>query len=116
MKKLFVDSLSLLSLVTIVAITSYAQGNGSAQAVPASVKETAPAVVITATTAPIDLARAALAAQGGEKFKSVKSMVLRGSVDLYPPNSTQPLPGGFLIVTAGDKVRLEVETRSPVSF
>jgi hypothetical protein len=34
--------------------------------------------------------------------------VLRGSVDLYGPGSTQSLPGGFLIASAGDKLRLEV--------
>src|SRR2546421_6155569 len=71
---------------------------------------------IPATTAPIDLARAALAAQGGDKFKSLKSMVLRGSVDLYAPNSTQSIPGGFVWVIAGDKVRLEIDARPAVSF
>jgi hypothetical protein len=73
-------------------------------------------VAITASTAPLDLARAALLAQGGEKFKSLKSMVLRGSVDLYPPNSTQSIPGGFILVIAGDKVRLEIDARPAVSF
>ncbi|MEK6283297.1 MAG: hypothetical protein AABN95_23325 [Acidobacteriota bacterium] len=109
MKKL---SVALVSLAVMLAGTSGVLAQGDAKPTPIS----APAVAINATTTPIDLARAALAAQGGEKFKSVKSMVLRGSVDLYPPNSTQPLPGGFIIVNAGDKVRLEVDTRSPVSF
>jgi hypothetical protein len=71
---------------------------------------------ITAATTPMDLARAALAAQGGEKFKSLKSMVLRGSVDLYAPNSTQSIPGGFVIVLAGEKSRLEVDARPAVTF
>lgn len=71
---------------------------------------------ITATTTPVDLARAALAAQGGEKFRNLKSVVLRGSVDLYAPNSTQSIPGGFVIVLAGDKVRLEIDARPAVSF
>ena len=75
-----------------------------------------PASAITATTAPVDLARAALAAQGGDKFKAVKSMILRGSVDLYAPNSTQSIPGGFVIVTAGDKLRSEVDARPAISF
>src|SRR4029078_6114225 len=71
---------------------------------------------ITATTAAIDLARAALAAQGGEKFKAVTSMVLRGSVDLYPPNSAQSIPGGFVIVTAGHQVRIEIDARPAIAF
>jgi hypothetical protein len=43
-------------------------------------------------------------------------MVLRGSVDLYAPNSTQSIPGGFVWVIAGDKVRLEIDARPAVSF
>jgi hypothetical protein len=43
-------------------------------------------------------------------------MVLRGSVDLYPPNSAQSIPGGFVIVTAGDKVRIEIDARPAIAF
>ena len=75
-----------------------------------------PAVAITASSSPTELARAALAAQGGEKFRSLKSMVLRGSVDLYAPNSTQSIPGGFVWVIAGDKVFLEIDARPVASF
>ena len=74
------------------------------------------ALTITSTTTPMDLARAAIAAQGGEKFRNVKSMILRGSVDLYPPNSTQAIPGGFSIAISGDKSRLEVDARPAVTF
>ena len=77
---------------------------------------TAAAVTITTTTTPMELARIALAAQGGDKFKTLKSMVLRGSVDLYAPNSTQSIPGGFIWVVAGEKLRLEVDARPAVSF
>ena len=97
-----------ITLTTTVGIL--AQG-----AKPVDVK--AAAVSITSTTSPMELARIALAAQGGEKFKTLKSMVLRGSVDLYRPNSTQSIPGGFIWVVAGDKVRLEVDAQpAPVSF
>lgn len=74
------------------------------------------AAVITANTPPLELARAAFKAQGGEKLRAVKNMVLRGSVDLYAPNSTFPIPGGFVLVTAGDKVRLEIDARPAISF
>ena len=49
----------------------------------------APAPAITANSTPIELARAALAAQGGDKFKNLKSMMLVGSANLYAPNSAQ---------------------------
>ncbi|HVG32299.1 MAG TPA: hypothetical protein VM911_04435 [Pyrinomonadaceae bacterium] len=68
------------------------------------------AVTITAATTPLELARAALTAQGGEKFRNMKSLVLIGSVDLYGPNSAQALPGKFVVVTAGDRVRIEIQS------
>ncbi len=75
-----------------------------------------PVAAITASTPPLELARAAYRAQGGEKLKAVKNITLRGSVDLFAPNSTQSIPGGFVIVTAGDKLRLEVDARPAITF
>lgn len=110
--------LSLLVVLTLCGVNAFAQGENGAAAgagsTPASAKPAASA--ITATTAPLDLARAALAAHGGEKFKTLKSLILRGSVDLYAPNSTQPRPGNFIIVTAGDKARVEVDASPIIAF
>jgi hypothetical protein len=122
MKKIL-QSVCLFALAICFSTLSYAQTEGntkatdtSAKAVsPGGSKDATPAVAITATTSPIDLARAALAAQGGDTYKALKSMVLRGSVDLYAPNSTQSLPGGFIWVVAGEKIRLEVNA-PPASF
>src|ERR1044072_6465214 len=58
----------------------------------------APAIAITAETSPKDLARAAFLAQGGEKFRAVQNMMLRGSVQLYAPNSVQSIPGACSLV------------------
>src|SRR5947207_15991156 len=69
---------------------------------------------ITATTPPADLARIALMAHGGDKFRSAKTIIVRGSVDFYLPNSVQALPGEFLIITAGERFRQEV--RAPPFF
>ncbi len=115
--KRFATSLSLLALVFCFAAAAYGQTEVNAKAVaPGGVKDTTPAVAITATTSPVDLARAALAAQGGEKYKTLKNVVLRGSVDLYGPNSTQSIPGSFVIARAGDKLRMEVDARPLFSF
>ncbi|HEY8186805.1 MAG TPA: hypothetical protein VIF64_12075 [Pyrinomonadaceae bacterium] len=123
MKKILFQSLCLLVLALCISVTGYAQGDTNtkvtdpnAKATTAGVKDATPAVAITATTTPIELARIALAAQGGEKFRNLKSMVLRGSVDLYGPNSTQSIPGSFVIAYAGDKMRLEVDARPLFSF
>lgn len=75
-----------------------------------------PAVSVTANNTPIELARAALAAQGGDKFKNLKSMTLFGSVDLYAPNSSQSVPGKFAMVTEGDKVRIDIDARPIIAF
>ena len=90
-----------------------AKSNGAA----AATSSTIPAPpAITANSTPLELARAALAAQGGDKFKNVKSMMLSGSADLYPPNSASSIPGKFVIVTTGEKVRIEIDARPIFNF
>jgi hypothetical protein len=107
-------SLFCLFLLISVAETAFSQEKSAkpAEATP----PTATAVVISPTSTPLDLARAAFAAQGGEKFRNVQNLMLRGSVDLYQPNSIQSIPGGFSIVTAGDKLRMEIDARPIVTF
>lgn len=119
MKPRLFNLLTLVVALVCGSVTSYAQGEAKAATPPTSSTSSSangtPAP-ITATTLPIDLARAALAAHGGEKFRNLKSMVLRGSVDLYPPNSAQSRPGGFIIVTAGVKTRIEIDASPIIAF
>lgn len=104
---------SLLAAVMLSSLAVYAQDSAK----PSSGNGTAKSVVaITATTPPSELARLAVEAHGGAKLKAVQNMILRGSVDLYAPNSTQSIPGGFIIVTAGEKLRMEVDARPAISF
>jgi len=106
---------NLLSLLLIIVTAPIALGQeGAAQ--PNSGNSGPPAVAITAASTPMDLARAAFVAQGGEKFRGVQNMTLRGSVNLYPPNSMQSIPGGFSIVTAGSKLRMEIDARPIMVF
>lgn len=90
-----------------------AKSNGNGAATSGTIPAPPP---LTANSTPIELARAALAAQGGDKFKNLKSMMLIGSADLYAPNSTQSIPGKFVIVTTGDKVRIEIDARPIFNF
>ncbi len=92
-------------------VTPKSSGGGKISTATAAVAPST-SIVITAATSPLDLARAAYVAQGGNKFRDLKSLVLSGSVDLYAPNSVQSLPGKFVIVTAGERSRLEIQ--SPV--
>lgn len=98
-----------LGIILCGFLTVYGQDGSKtvASSAPASTNTATPAALTSAST-PMELARAAYLAQGGEKFKNLKSMVLIGSVNLYAPNSTQSLPGQFVIVTAGERVHIEV--------
>ena len=108
-----------LFLLFLVATTSFAQsaGTGAAPTANGNSASSASAAIpappaITANSTPIELARAALAAQGGDKFKHVNNIWIHGDVNLYSPNSSFPQPGKFSLVTAGAKMRLDVD--SPV--
>lgn len=116
MKSLFLKSLALF--VCLVGVGVSAQEPGPAKtAAPATTTAAAiPAVVITAESTPVELAKAAFTAQGGDKFRNVQNMMLRGSVSLYPPNSPQSIPGAFSIVTANDKLRIDIDARPIIVF
>jgi hypothetical protein len=105
---------SLFSILLIVVTATFARGQNEPQKPTDAAASTS--IAISANSTPVDLARAAFMAQGGEKFRSVQNMVLRGSVNLYQPNSIQSIPGGFSIVTAGDKLRMEIDARPIVVF
>ncbi len=107
-----------LAVFLLLASTASAQdkdaksnGNGA----PATSTIPAPPA-ITADTTPIELARAALAAQGGDKFKHLKSMWITGDANLYAPNSSQSLPGKFAMVTVGDKIRIDINAQPVFTF
>jgi hypothetical protein len=103
-----------LTLVGLLFVTSaslaFAQkpdalkmnGNSSAEsAIPAPPP-------ITAKSTPLELARASLLALGGDKFKNLKSMMLVGDVNVYMAAMAQSMPAKFVMVTVGDKVRIDV--------
>lgn len=54
------------------------------------------------------LARKAIAAHGGEKLTSMKSLVVRGSVDVTTSAIAQAFPAAFVTIFAGEKYRLEI--------
>lgn len=114
---MFLKFLAVAVCVLCFTLTLCAQEQAGAKpATNGAVPAAAPAIVITPETTPIDLARAAFAAQGGEKFRTLQNMILRGSVQLYPPNSVQSIPGSFSLVTAGPKLRMEIDARPAITF
>lgn len=118
MTRTILQSLGLLVVALFISANVYAQTDANAKAASNAVKDATPvpAVAITATASPVELAKAALLAQGGDKFMALNSLVLRGSIDLYGPNSTQSIPGSFVLATSGVRVRMEVDARPLFSF
>ena len=108
-------SICLVGFGVAVSAQEHPSGNGGKTSTPAATAAP-PAVVITAESTPLELAKAAFTAQGGEKFRNVQNMMLRGSVSLYPPNSPQSIPGAFSIITANDKLRMEIDARPIIVF
>ena len=112
-------ALSLALLLTIAVSSAFAQktdppkSNGDAK----TEAKTIPAPPrITDKSTPIELAKAALAALGGDNFKKMKSSFVLGSVTLYAPNSAQSVPGTFAIATAGEKVRVDINAQPIAVF
>jgi hypothetical protein len=103
--------LGLLFSIPVAAQEQKAAAPANGEAAPP-----APAVTITDKSTPTELARAAFIAQGGEKFRGLQNVVMRGSVQLYPPNSVQSIPGAFTLVTAGPKLRMEIDARPAIVF
>ena len=66
-----------------------------------------PATANLKTAAPLELAKAALAAHGGDKFKNMKTLVVRGTADVSGSPSTT-FPATFAMIYSGDKYRLEI--------
>ena len=97
MKKPF----GLIIVILLFALSSFAQSGPDAK--PATADKPAAAA---ASTAPLDLAKATVAAHGGEKLKNLKSLVTKGSADLTFMG--QALPGAFSMAFSGDKYYFEI--------
>ncbi|HEX8845595.1 MAG TPA: hypothetical protein VF791_13165 [Pyrinomonadaceae bacterium] len=99
-------TLTFFALIILCALASL-----SVQAqTPTNGVSAASAHADSSTAEALTLARAAVKAQGGSKFLALRNLVLVGTVDLYSPNSTQPFPAKFVSVSAGDRMRLEIQS------
>lgn len=56
---------------------------------------------------PLETAKAALAAHGGDKFKNMKTLVVRGTASVSG-SPTATFPATFAMIIAGEKYRLEI--------
>ena len=58
--------------------------------------------------AALELANAAIKAHGGDKFKSMKTLIVSGAVDITTTAITQSIPATFVTIFSGDKYRIEI--------
>ncbi len=58
--------------------------------------------------AEVGLAKLALEAHGGEKLRAMKSLVMRGSVDVTTSAFNQAIPATFVVIFAREKYRFEI--------
>ncbi len=97
-------SFYLALLTALFALTSLSQtGPAAKQAVLEK-----PAAIVAAANVPLALAKATLEAHGGDKLKKLRSLVMKGSVDLSVMG--QALPGAFSTAISGDKYFFEINS------
>ncbi len=90
-------------LTFIFAVNAFAQKDSK----PTEKDKSPGAATVIKSAAPLDLAKMALAAHGGDKFKNMKTLVVRGTADVSGSPSTT-FPATFATIYAGDKYRLEI--------
>ncbi len=90
--------------IAFLVFSSFAQTSSSPK--PSGLSDKPVAAVADNPT--LDLAKATLAAHGGEKLKTMRSLVTKGSVDLNVFNQT--MPGAFSTAISGEKYFFEINS------
>jgi hypothetical protein len=102
----------IFCMAVITASTASAQQDKSKDKSKAPETSAATKTVsIKPDASPLDLAKAAITAHGGDKFKAAKTIIQRGSVEATAPGSTQAVPAAYAVVTKGDKFRFEITSQ-----
>lgn len=92
--------IGLFALIAVLAVAGFAQGTKNTGS-----KETE---TVRAESSSTGLAKSTLVAHGGEKLRGIKSLVLRGSVDVTTSAIAQAIPATFSMIFAGEKYRLDL--------
>lgn len=98
MKKIF-------SVTAILLCFSFVSNAQTAPAVKSKGAEKAP---VSTAASPTDVAKAVLAAHGGDKLKKMQTFLVKGGVDVSFQG--QSLPGAFSTAFSGDKYFFEIVT------
>ena len=63
-----------------------------------------------AAAAAIDLSKAVFTAHGGDKLRGIKTLVMKGSVDVTVSTIPQMMPGTFASIVSGEKYRIDINS------
>lgn len=94
---------SILLLIVIFAVSTFAQTKEKAKKNEKG-KNTN---TVLKTSSPLELAKETIKIYGGDKFKNMKTLVVRGTADVSG-SPTITFPATFATIYAGEKYRLEV--------
>jgi hypothetical protein len=103
--------ISLLVLVLVFATGVFAQKDEAKKEKESDQKITGS----TKTPDSLNLAKAALTAHGGDKFKNMKTLIVRGSATVSG-SPTQSVPAAFAMIFAGEKYRFDVQAPPFLNF
>ncbi len=100
---------SILLLIVVFSVNVFAQKDKKSKPDEKNItankdktKET-----VSKTKAPLELAKATVVVYGGDKFKNMKTLVVRGTADVSG-SPTTTFPATFATIYSGDKYRLEI--------
>jgi hypothetical protein len=113
-KTLITASVILCALIWIVKVNAQADKSKSQEKTvqnnKAQTSSVLPKVALKPDATPSEMAQAAILAHGGDKFRNMKSLVMRGTVDVTSSTFNQSFAGNFAIVFKDDKYRLQIQT------
>ena len=98
---------SILLLTIVFVVNGLAQSEQKSKHNEKNKKANTAAKTISKTASPLELAKATLKIYGGDKFKNMKTLVIRGTADISG-SPTMTFPATFAMIYADDKYRLEV--------
>jgi hypothetical protein len=96
------------TLVISALLVSLLSFSAFAQPAPTPAGEKAKHAAILTPAAPSELAAMTLAAHGGERLRSIKSLSMRGSVGVTTSAITQEIPATFSMIFAGERYRFDL--------
>lgn len=109
MKKRYLLPLVLISAVGINAQTDPKKTDNKIDKTTTPVSGTKTEAAANNTS--LDLAKATLAAHGGDKLLKIKNLVVRGTAELSAGASAQTIPAAFAITISGVKYRYDIQSQ-----